>query len=422
MHQFNRILRNLINLLLSLVSCAVFLIVSLFMVIANYLACEASFELLGYDRQPLYADKLVGPFFGAFLSKATLTHLYAMVVAVVVYLGIFLVMRIVYQIYHWTKERRIYLNQGDEQSAKVILGIIGWYLVDLAIIAVPLVYAVYWDIELFRFRSIAGAAGIDQALKATELASWSLQLEKNGSVWAWSLTQIGAWGYLAITALAALGMENAMRKTDENWEKLTGSLNETFGSRSQQEAAEAFYGYDQNGQPVYDPYTPIAYDVDGNPVEYEADPAVAASADRVHDGAANGYGHQAEEAEAPPRESRADLNVAAATHGAARAEASAEQPLWHPEAARSQEPAGSARQNASRATCTADGSTGGTGSGSRPEDNLLRDVIGGAHGEQVTLAAALVRPERYWVDPNTQEVWDADYHRLLFGEGAQRAA
>ena len=40
----------------------------------------------------------------------------------------------------------------------------------------------------------------------------------------------------------------------------------------------------------------------------------------------------------------------------------------------------------------------------------LKDVIGKA-GERVSLAAAMADNERYWVDPDSLEIWDRDYRR-----------
>jgi len=235
---------------MSLVGVVFSLFLSVFMIIANYMACQVSFELLGYDRKPLYADKLVGPFFGAFVSQATLTHLYAMVVAVAVFVGLFMAFRILVHILELLKDRKVYLNQQDRENAQVIVQMILWELLDLALLAAPLGYALYWDIELFRYRSIAWAAGIEDAPKATGLGNWSLQLQEKSSLWAWSLTQIGAGGYIGVTVLACMGFEYSVRKTNENWSRLSNSLEDIFGATvPAQESAGFFYGYDMDGRP-----------------------------------------------------------------------------------------------------------------------------------------------------------------------------
>jgi hypothetical protein len=50
------------------------------------------------------------------------------------------------------------------------------------------------------------------------------------------------------------------------------------------------------------------------------------------------------------------------------------------------------------------------------------EVIGGKPGERVTVETAKARPDRFWVDPETREIWDADYREQLFGEPKAQAA
>ena len=47
-----------------------------------------------------------------------------------------------------------------------------------------------------------------------------------------------------------------------------------------------------------------------------------------------------------------------------------------------------------------------------PEEEL-QPVIGSRSGERVTLAHAIGHPERYWVDPETRDIWDVDSRREL---------
>ena len=70
MRSFSHLFRNLVNLQLSLLGVVICFAIIVLLMMANYLACEFSFQLLGYDGKPLYADELIGPFLGAFLSKA----------------------------------------------------------------------------------------------------------------------------------------------------------------------------------------------------------------------------------------------------------------------------------------------------------------------------------------------------------------
>lgn len=414
MNLFNRLLRNLINLVFCCAAVTLCLGLAVLMLIANYLACQVSFELLGYDKQPLNADKLIGQLFDAFFPKAALTHLYAFVVAALVSLGLFLCFRVISHIFELYKERRHYLNTGDQQSARIINQLICWDLVELVAFAIPLTAAVYWDVQLFRFRSICGAAGIEDAETATSLNAWPLQLSDNGTLWAWSLTAQGAWGYIGVTALSALAFEYTLRKTSENWAKLLSTFDEILTPAPREDAQASIYGYDQHGQPVYDPQAPIAYDVNGAPL-HDRDPAFAESDTGT------------ESNEQPASTHRQHSASRGASQDTAAETSAAKGPLFEsPSPGRDAPGEGGAAAGVRPETRPEDLHFGGRSPGESPrgrtEEAPLHEVIGGADGERVSLSEALRHPDRYWVDSETHEVWDAHYRRALFGEEMSKAA
>src|SRR5919204_5273424 len=121
--------------------------------------------------------------------------------------------------------------------------------------------------DLFRYRSVAEALGIDDPATApTAIEDWRLQRQKYGDLFAWSIARAGTWGYFGITAVAAIGLEVIFHKTSESWVQLCNACVEAAQPMATQEHQVLWYGYDQDGQPVYDSNTPIAYDTDGNPV------------------------------------------------------------------------------------------------------------------------------------------------------------
>jgi hypothetical protein len=73
-------------------------------------------------------------------------------------------------------------------------------------------------------------------------------------------------------------------------------------------------------------------------------------------------------------------------------------------------------------TETRDQNPGADHAGATPLPTEATEVIGGKPGERVTIETAKARPDRYWVDPETREVWDADYRAELFGEPKAQAA
>jgi len=235
---------------------------------------------------------------------------------------------------------------------------------------------------------------------ASQLANWEEQVQENSLMWAWTLTKSGAWSYLAMTAVGCLGLEYTLMKFSGAWARVLSSIQSMIGMPESQAYEAGFYGYDQDGQPVYDPTSPIAYDVDGQVVAYEeAGPASADSqASRVTPEAATA-GAQGETF--PP------FREANGYHQEPPPSNPGHPPLWDPaapEAAASESAAAEpARETPARS-------------------ETLHDVIGGAAGEKVTLDQALADQRRYWVDPEGPHVWDAQYRETLFGEELKKAA
>ena len=87
---YERILRNSISMMfwIAVLVLAVSLQVVLFSV--TYLGFRIACELMGYENIPLGKDVLIGWFFSAFLTEATVAHLFAMGLSGVITLGLFL--------------------------------------------------------------------------------------------------------------------------------------------------------------------------------------------------------------------------------------------------------------------------------------------------------------------------------------------
>lgn len=365
------LLRNFVNLGLSALGVLFFLVVTAVMTLTNYLSCEFSFELLGYDKKPLKFDELVGPFLAAYLEKAQLVHLYSFMVAVLVTLGLFLTFRISAGIYNLYMDRRYYLGAADPESARIVTQKIVREVIWLVALAVPIYWAVHWDIQLFRVRSIAGVLGAEGPDVMLDLLGWEQQMEQNGQMWVWQITHLGAFGYLSLTAIACLGLEFSMRKISEHFRETIDRIQALFTPEPSRGESPDFYGYDENGLPVYDNQVPIAYDVNGNPI---------ASAGEVPVDGAIGES----ESQAPLREAESCAGPSP--------EDPAKDGDEGPEASSA---ADHAMKNDASATV---------------------EVIGGREGKRVSLEAALADPARYWVDPNTQQVWAVEYRKTLFGD------
>jgi hypothetical protein len=381
------------------------------MVLANYLACKGSFELLGFEMRPLGTDELVGGFFGAFFHKATLAHFYALVLAVTGAMGFFLVFKLAFRIADLLEDRRAYLNASDQQSARAVVRLILRDLIMLLIFVAPLAVIMYWDVQLFRFRSIAGALAIEDPTVAPQMLGWERQLQENGDLFAWSLAHLGAWGYVAVTAIACLSLEFTSHKTVEYWTRLEGNFKELMQPATNQQQP-LFYGYDQNEQPVYDPNAPIAYDTDGNPVASQD----ATGADATPEAANHNAGTVSQ--------SETISSASAATNGSGAINASLfdPAPADHNGGASPHSAANNASSGATPTNRARDERpTAGVSKTPRMEPSDLRPVIGGTEGEQVSLAAALTNRQQYWVDPDSHDVWNANFRQALLNSGAPQA-
>jgi hypothetical protein len=242
------------------------------------------------------------------------------------------------------------------------------------------------------------------------------QLLKYGHLFAWSIARVGAWGYMAITALAGLGLEVASHRTSQYWHRLISPLDALLEPSVPQEEQMLFYGYDEQGQPVYDPQTPVAYTPDGTPVPGYRSMAV--------DAAPGATGRIAEMDQPEPE---ASTQLAGEPTEVIDAPGSLERPPFAPVAseqngAGQQAPTPRPLFEPAPLSCPPRGLSTPLGSPApRPDHSRLRDVIGGAAGTQVSLATALADQEQYFVDPATGQVWDRQYWEQLHGQPSETA-
>jgi hypothetical protein len=394
---------------------AALILVNLVLTTANYLACKSSFELLGWEKRTLASDPLLGPFFGAFLGKAMLSDGYALALVVTIHAGLFLAGHLGFFIAQLEEERKTYLLQQDLESARIILRRMIRELVFLGLLLTALGVAIYWDVTLFRYRSIAAAYGIEDPLEATGLEGWPQQLQEYGGMFAWSLAALGGWGYIAVTALACFSLAYAFSKTCERSREWLAAFESPPPPQAEQEAYADFYGYDAYGQPVYDPHTPVVYDTNGQPVTEQTPP----TPDTVTEPARYPY------EEPPAYEPVFQTDPYPQVGNSALADPpSPQEPLFAGAEPEHPVPAGSPEHSGANGAHRSPVAPPPRHTPERrppvretPRDD--RPVIGNSTGETVSLADALANPARYWVDPHTQEVWDVAYRRALMGADDQ---
>ena len=348
----NRICKNFIGLIALFILVFFLCWLNFAEFLARYMSIKAALDFQGYEPFPLHADELAGRVFGAFFPEATLSHFYAIIVSAFITVGLFMVFHLCFSILQLTDDRRAFTAMGDAQSARAALNLIVFDAAMAFAFLVPLILAILWDVDLFRYRSVANALGLDDPAAAPRMVEyWPAQLEKSGHLYAWDLTKTGAWGYVGVTAVSCLSLEYAWRKTVRTWDRFAAAMEDLVRVPGE-DAGTAFRNEDpglQTDQPPQD-----------------EKPATVRAAFPV-----------VEVIPPPPCRGNGQSREAGD-----RVEVSAEEP---------------------RKDTPAHGTA---------EDERERDVIG-APGARVSLSAALADPARYWVDGDTREVWDAGYRQAI---------
>lgn len=338
---------------------------------ANYLGCKSALELQGYESQPIATDSLIGPWLGAFFGEATLAQFLSLSLVSIEALSFLLIFHFLFDQWRLFQIRQLQQALGDQQQVRTANALLIQQGIVLAMLTTLAVLIVRWDIDLFRYRSLAGAFGIeDPAIATATVQRWDIELQQNGKLFAWNLIRSGAEGYIAMTAGACLGFEIAKMRLAEHFSVLMQPVDTRLARAfSPHVMAEEFSAADvaeaPTGRTEDHPQT-------ATPVPEELPASVAARMAGGHViGNTNGHtnGH---------------------TNG------SAARPLFETPAM----PA-----------------TSGTASTPRPlvsavAEPALHVVIGDAD-DHVTMTTALAQPERYHVDIETRMIFSRPYWEAL---------
>jgi hypothetical protein len=412
--------RNFVALVLWLALATASLYVNVQVTIANYLGTKAALELQGYESQPLNTDSLVGRLLGSLFGEATLAQFFALGVAIIEAMGLFLLFHIGFglsKLFEIRKENLLAqanaettpLAEGHDPAAEVRAANhrIVLSFVKLGCLVFLLYWAIRWDLDLFRFRSVADAmANGSPDINPMQIPSWANFITANDHLFIKGLISIGAWGYLAITAVGCFLLEESFENLSERWARLMSPADKAITGWFSDEAGgqETLYGFDAAEQPVFDAETPIAFDTDGN----------AVVDDRTSD-----------------REERFDDDEQTIVNPR-RNSVPRDQPRVAPAAvvhdARPAETTGGSRQASPLFDLPAAEPPAANNPGLHvvPEnaantDSQGRDVIG-VRGERVSLAVAQADPDHYYVNPMSGEIWNRTLWESLNGSALEPEA
>lgn len=373
---FAETLRHLCGLGGWLLLSALALGIEAWAIVAHYLSTQNSFELLGYEQKPLGLDPMFGPLLDGFLGESNLSHFLAGVLVIIIALVSFLFANLLFRIFDLLEHRKAYqqeraalANMPGEATADFdrAVQVIHYKILQnaalLLLLSVGFFFCIHWDIYLNIYLALAGAYDIHQASQAPgTIQIPANEMKDNGHLFAWKLAMVGSQGLLAAMMLAAMSLELCFRRTSERFGKLCNVTGEiTDGARGGDNAPEV-----------------VAAGSEGAvlPLAGEAPVSPEGSAPTT-----------------PPTHASVD---------------SASEPLFDP--APAMEP--SARPAAAPESSTP---MGGQPRAEKTTEPKTFEVVGSTNGERVTLETARTNP-RYWVDPDTREVWDAALRKGITGE------
>lgn len=378
---------------------AIAIVAAAWSILEHYLNAANALELLGTEQKPLSADSLLGTVLSAFLPQAALPQAMALTISLIEALAFFFIanslMDILGLIRHYRKSRK---HDQPEEAEEAV-----WRLIEngvgMVMLGGLLVYGILWDLDIFRYRSMAGAYGYDTPLKAAQqLPSWAEELRENGSWAAVQMARVGAWGYLAFTAAGCVLLDLVIRKLDDAFSRLMQPIDQWYASRLAAQAEEAeMYDDEYDAEPIDDP-TEASVTEEQPTTEPAYEPERPT---RTTNGHHNGAHGPREEAPAPEMATvsadRTAPQAAQNGHGVPHNGASS-RPLFDPEV-------GSRPLTPSRPEPVV--------TPHEREASDLRDVLGGATGERVSLATAVTQSDRYYVNLATGQVWNREAWRRL---------
>lgn len=277
------------------------------LIYTNFTALKVSFELAGYDGTPLGDDLLTGPLWEAFgLYELTQAHMFAAAIAFFVGFLSAVVFHHLYLAVRLLMDRKEYVRIGDTASVEQAKAAIIRNLAVVCLILIPLVPVAYWDLMLFRFRSVAPILGMEN--NAIEIKDWPILLQQSGDLFAFSLARYGGLAYIMLVAGASLAVElwiNFLREALvrlgtalQGWfEYLSGSPtvgNVAAANRPTQEEpynTQQPIGSQSNHGPVNAEDNPLTHNADENSPRSEAS----------EKGATNGFSSETDSIEWPEK-------------------------------------------------------------------------------------------------------------------------
>lgn len=358
-------------------------------VLEHYVSCRIGLEIVGTVTDPVGHDPLLGLLFNVIAPRATLSQAVALTIAVGEILSFFLIATGLGELLALIRHRRISvasrLNDEVAEATHRMVEI-GFMVVILAVLLVP---AVYWDLVLFEIRTLAGAGVGNPA----QVISWAAgtALDSASVASARWFARVGAWGYLAFTALSSLSLEWTFRRVADCFTLLVEGLQNRAaysGDSADQTATEAESTRETGGRGRRDRHR--------GAFRWFRDRIKNLRRGRSSTTGTGSLEHDAEfVAPIGQRETMDTTDSPASPESTSVRHTGTQPPTIH----LTPTDTGPARAEVPLLE--------------RRSTNLLHDVIDDVIGERVSLVTARANPKKYYVDPGTGEIWDRLYYETV---------
>ena len=422
-----QLVKNSLRLLLWMVLAVLSVAATGWLFMAHFMGAVSGFELLGYEARPLRTIPLVGPFLGSFFGEASLCEFYGLALTGAIALGLFISANLLFRLFELIRALAQSL-QADypDRISDVALELFQHALVTAAL-AFPLYWVLRWDFEIFQYRALAGRHNIsDSTLAVGSILTPAAELAQNSDLFATELMMTGAIGYVGVSFVLCLGVELCIMKMGETWSAITKGL------------APPVHYHDEVDEEAHQHWSEEDYEDEGDWSDYD-EAALDDSVDGndMNGGLADGWPERDDSDEGWDTEETPDagqslwerIRTAIPRRGHRRANAESE--VLH-EAAETEtwdetgvptsdhvfdeeleagpeldlEPPVHAEPELQRLSA-------GASPAAACNDEPLREVIGGARGERVSLTEALADRHRFVVDPRTRQIWRRSYWEAI---------
>ena len=225
------IFRKLIGLIGWGVLRAVWTGLALWLALTNYQSLVSALELWNVEKKGIGDDELLGQIFSGVLGDASLVHGFAFAMAAGISGALFVACKTLFDIWNLRDDRAVYRrlrNPEEEHNVEVMIRSRTRQLLSLTL---PLIGALYLDVELFIYRSLNATAGVfDPSEAAAGTLHWSALPGDASNIYAANLAlHAGPGGYICIAVLVSCLLEVAIRRADEAFRILSQLIGSTWG-------------------------------------------------------------------------------------------------------------------------------------------------------------------------------------------------